>query len=282
MEPVLKAHFNNFKKAFEISSSGLDSGVETAEEARIFERFVNYVLFSMDYPDIFTADPELLDFVSVGGAGDTGIDGIGVKINERLVRSIDEVKEITEASKKVNVDFVFVQSKMRPSFDTKELNSLGTGVRMFFSEGYLPENSRVKDARDIKDFIYSDEKVISKFERNPRLYLYYVGTGTEPTDENLVGTLKWVTNELKENHYFESVDVKIVGGRQLIKFCRELENKFEVQMNIIDIFPLIVDPAADVKKAYAFTCSALEFLKFSQKKTARYAAHYLMITFVII
>ena len=62
------------------------------------------------------------------------------------------------------------------------------------------------------------------------------------------------------------MDLRIVGGKQLIKYCRELENKFEVQINIIDIFPLIVDFKADVKKAYAFTCSASEFLKILTKE----------------
>lgn len=265
MEPVLKGHFNGFKKAYEIDTSALSEQEATAKDAKAFEKFVNYVLFSLDYPGIFTADTELLDFVSVGGGNDTGIDGIGIKINDRLVRSVDEVKELTQASKKIKVEFVFIQSKMRPNFDTAELNTFGTGVKVFFSEGYLPENSRITEFREIKDFIYSDEKVISKLEENPSLYLYYVGTGAEPTDDNFLGAQKWLKKELTENYYFENVDVKPVGGKQLIKYCRELENKFEVQINIIDIFPLIV-AEDDVKKAYAFTCSAQEFLKILQKE----------------
>lgn len=39
-----------------------------------------------------------------------------------------------------------------------------------------------------------------------------------------------------------------------------------MHINITDIFPLIVDPKTDVKKAYAFTCSAKEFLKILQKE----------------
>ena len=112
MEPILKSHFNRFKRSFEIETGG-----KPEKEAKAFEQFVNYVLFSMDYPDIFTADCDLLEFVSVGGADDTFIDGIGIKINDRLVRSIEEVAEIAEASKKLNVEFVFIQSKMRPSFE---------------------------------------------------------------------------------------------------------------------------------------------------------------------
>src|ERR1017187_5181105 len=82
MEPILKSHFVKFKSDYEIVT-----GDDVQKEASAFERFVNYVLFSLDYPDVFTADAELLEFVSVGGSDDIFIDGIGITINDRLVRS---------------------------------------------------------------------------------------------------------------------------------------------------------------------------------------------------
>ncbi|MEH1844150.1 MAG: AIPR family protein [Nostoc sp.] len=228
---------------------------------------MNYILLSLDYPDIFTADAELLDFVCIGDGYDTGIDGIGIKVNDRLVRNINEVSEITQVNKKINVEFVFIQSKMTTKFDTAEFNTFGTGVKNFFSDGYLTENIKIRQFREIKDFIYSDDKVISKLEKNPSIYLYYITTGVEPTDKNFQGNLKLLNKELTEvEYFFENVEVKVLGGKQFIKFCRELENKFQVQMNIIDIFPLIVDSKADVKKAYAFTCNASEFLKILKKE----------------
>jgi hypothetical protein len=228
--------------------------------------FPTGLLFSQDSPDIFTANTELLDFTCVGGGNDTGIDGIGIKINDRLVRNIYEVKEITQASKKISVEFIFIQSKMKSKFEKEELQTFGTGVKVFFREAHLPENSRIKEFREIKDFLYSDEQTIKKFSKNPSLYLYYVSTGTEPIDDNFEGNRKLLISELIEANYFENVEVKIIGGKQLIKLCRELENQFEVQMNIIDIFPLIVDSETQVKKAYAFTCNALEFLKILTKE----------------
>ena len=265
MEPILKGHFNKFKNTYEISTSASSENEARDKDAKAFEKFVNYILFSLDHPNIFTADTDLLNFVSVGGGNDTGIDGIGIKVNDRLMRNIDEVKEFVQANKKIKVEFVFIQSKMRPNFDTSELNTFSTGVKNFFSESCLLENTRITEFREIKDFIYSDEKVISKLAENPSLYLYYVGTGTEPNDESFLGVLKWIKKEFTDNYYFENIDVKIVGGKKLIKYCRELENKFEVQINIIDILPLIV-AEDDVKKAYTFTCSAQEFIKILQKE----------------
>lgn len=265
MEPILKAQFNNFKKKFEIDTIDTSPEKEQLKEASAFEQFVNYVLLSLDYPETFITDTELLDFVCVGGSNDTGIDGIGIKVNDRLVKSTDEVTQIMSENKKINVEFVFIQSKMRPKFEKTELNTFGTGVKVFFSTNYLPENNQIKEFRKIKDLIYTHE-VVGKWAKNPSLVLYYVSTGAEPTDENFSGNQKLLMEELTKVEYFESVEVKLVGAKKLIKLCRELENEFEVQMNIIDIFPLIVNNETYVKKAHAFTCEALEFLRLLTKE----------------
>lgn len=260
MEPILKSHFLKFKKDFEI-----ETREDPQREARAFEQFVNYVLFSLDDPDVFIADTELLEFVSVGGGDDTFIDGIGITVNDRLVRSTDEINEIADTSKKLSVEFVFIQSKMRQSFEMADLSNFGTGVKHFFSEATLPENDKVSEFRSVKDYIYSDERIVSKLSKNPTLRMYYVGTGVEPVNEHFAGIKDLIKDNLSE-YYFEDVEVSVLGGKQLVKSCQELANSFEVQINIKDIFPLSVDPKADVKKAYAFTCGADELLRILKKE----------------
>lgn len=266
MEPILKSHFSKFKNSFEIDTTDSNVVQQQKNESETFERFVNYVIFSMDYPEIFTGDTDLLDFVCVGGGHDTGIDGIGIKVNERLVRSVEEIEEIVNASKKVNIDFVFIQSKMKPNFETAEFNTFGIGVKHFLSDVILPENERVHELRKLKDYIYNNEKVISKLNSNPNLFLYYVGIGIQPTDEHFIGTKQIIENEfVNGDFYFETVNVKIIDGKTLVGFCKELENNFSIQMNIKDIVPLIVNSNEKVKKAYTFTCGAQEFLKILTK-----------------
>ncbi len=263
MEPILKSYFVNFKAEFEIATEG-----DSHKDASAFERFVNYTLLSVDYPDAFTADTELLESVSVGGSNDTFLDGIAIAVNDRLVRSIDDINEIAEASRKLTVDFVFIQSKMRPSFDMADLSTFGTGVKLFFSNSPLPENAKVAEFRQLKDHIYADEKVIKKLHSNPSVRLYFAGTGTEPDNDHFKAIKEVIVNELSKHTscYFERVDVSIIDGRGLTKLCRELSNSFDVQINIRDIFPLFVDSSTDVKKAYAFTCNAREFLKILTKE----------------
>lgn len=266
MEPILKSHFNKFKSSFEINTETDNIEQQRKNESEAFEKFVNYTIFSMDYPEIFTGDTDLLDFICVGGGNDTGIDGIGIKINERLVRSIEEIEQIVDASKKISVDFVFIQSKMRPNFDTAEFNTFGLGVKHFLSDVMLPENEKIQELRRLKEYIYENEKIISKLDSNPNLYLYYVAIGTQPVDDHFKGTKHIIENEfIKGDFYFEKVDVKIIDGKMLVNFCKELDNNFSIQMNIKDIFPLIVNSNEKVKKAYAFTCGANEFLKILTK-----------------
>lgn len=268
MDPILKHHFNSFKTSFEINCEGKTPEETKLKESKAFEKFVNYVLFSLDFPEVFTADVDLLDYVCVGGGNDTGIDGIGIKINDRIVRSIENVKDIADASRKIIVEFVFIQSKMRQGFDIGEFSKFSLGIKSFFSEGYLPENVHIREIREIKDYIYSDPKVISKLENTPRLDIFYVTTGTEASeDANFIGAQKSLSNDLKRgNVYFDNINIKHIGGKQLVKFCRELENKFEVLLDIIDIFPLIVQLKEDIKKAYTFTCKASEFMKILTKE----------------
>ena len=258
MDPVLNSYFNRFKQSHDIIVAGESPAIHKKSEADAFERFVNYTLFSLDDPGAFTGDLDLLDFVCVG-EHTFGIDGIGIKVNDKIVRDTEEVELIVQGNKKVRVDFVFIQSKMGQGIEIGEFNKFGLAVKDFFSEGHLPENEHVKEFRKIKDFVYSDT-VIAKFDANPSIYLYYATTGSEQTaDQNFTAARDILQMELKA-FFFDKISIIPVSGKQLIKNCRELDNKFDVQINIIDIFPLIVDPELGIKKAYTFTCSAREFL----------------------
>lgn len=53
---ILKSHFNRFLESWNINNAQ-----NVHEEAREFERFVNYTILSMDDPSAFIGKPELLD-----------------------------------------------------------------------------------------------------------------------------------------------------------------------------------------------------------------------------
>lgn len=270
LDPILQHYFKQFKTSFEITQAENNPQETKQQEAKAFEKFVNYLLFSIDDPGIFTGNVDLLDFISVGGGNDTGIDGVGIRINERFVRSEYEILEIASNSRKLSVSFFFVQSKLTSGFDLGEFSKFSLGVKNFFSEGYLPENTQVKEIRDLKNFLYSDERIISKLDNAPLLNIFYATTGGEvDSNSHFIGAKKTLEDDIKRvSLYFEKVLIEYINGKQLIKFCKELENKFEVFLNVQDIIPLIVnmDNKEDIKKSYAFTCRAPEFLKILTKE----------------
>ena len=268
MNPLLKRHFSNFKQKFDIAIPEiLQEKEKQLQESKAFEKFVNNTVLSYDYPETFTPDANLLNFVSIGGGNDTGIDGIAIVVNQSIIRSIDDINVILqEKNKKIEYDFVFIQSKMQTKFEASEFNTFAIGVEHFLSkESTLPENEQLKEFRKIKEFLDSDE-IIKRIRRNPNISLYYVTTGNPPTDQHFIGTRDIIEKKFKQSsYYFNEVSIKLIDGNSLIDYCDELENNFQVKLNILDTLPLLVGDNAEIKKAHVFTCTALEYLKILMK-----------------
>ena len=255
---ILRKHFIDFKEAWQI---------EEKDEAKVFEKFVNYVILSQDDVSTFIGNPEILDTCCTGGGDDAKIDGIGIKINGQLIGSISDIDEIIAANKKIDVEFFVIQAKERTNFESDAVNTFGVGVRNFFSEAELPENDKVKELRKLKDYILSKEAVYRKLNANPSLYIYYVFCGRTPKDEHTEAIKRLFIKDMESSStYFSNIAFDIVDGDQLVERCKELENDFKVELNIRDIIPLTVNENALIKKAYAFTCEAKELLKLLSKE----------------
>ena len=257
---ILKRYFTDFQKEWQLKDS------KDMPESTIFEMFANYVILSQDELDTFVGRPELLDFCCTGGGDDAKLDGIGIKLNGQLVGSIDDIDQIVEKSKEVEVEFFMIQSKERTDFDSAALNLFGTGVRNFFSVPQLPENENVKAIRELKDYIFNEEKVIGKLVDNPSVNMYYVFCGTTPNDEHTEG-IKWLIADGLKNcsDSLGKIKVEIIDRDGIVKRCKNLKNDFRESLDICDIIPLTASDNERIKKAYAFTCKAVELLKLLTK-----------------
>lgn len=255
---ILKKHFIDFKDAWQINDT---------DEAKIFEKFVNYVILSQDEVDTFVGHPEILDVCCTGGGDDSKLDGVGIKINGQLIGSIEDIDEIVASNRKIDVEFFVIQAKERTKFESEAVDSFSSGVRNFFSKPVLPENDKVKELRKLKDYILSEVKVIRKLNTNPSLHIYYVFCGTTPDNENTEATKKlFISGMNSSQEYFSEITFDIIDEKQLVKRCKDLENDFTVELNIRDIIPLTVNENTLIKKAYTFTCEATELLKLLSKE----------------
>lgn len=175
---VLKSFFTRFTESWNIAYN------DTISEAKAFEKFVNHTILSLDDVSAFVGKSDLLDFCSPGGGNDAKLDGVGIKINGRLVGNKEDIEQIVEASKKIEVEFVLIQSKEKTDFDSAEFNTFGIGAQNFFSKPRLPESEALTQIRDLKDYIYNDMSVIRKLEDNPSVSIYYVFCGNAPQDDH--------------------------------------------------------------------------------------------------
>ena len=258
---ILKSNFVRFCDSWEIES---DTDIK---EASAFEKFVNFCILSQDDCSAFTGNPDLLDFCCTGGGNDAKLDGVGIKINGRLVENVEDIDQIVTNSKKIDIEFFLIQSKERTDFDSAEFNTFGIGVQNFFSTPNLPENDSVKALRKLKDYIYNETSVIKKLEDNPSVSVFYVFCGNKPDDEHTQGIIQIVEGNLdKCPDSIGKVNVSILGSKELKAMCKEIENDFVAQLNVCDIIPLSVKGNNLIKKAYSFTCDAQELLRLLRKE----------------
>lgn len=255
---ILRKHFLNFRDAWQITET---------DESVVFEKFVHYVILSQDEANTFVGHLNLLDDCCTGGGDDAKLDGIGIKINGQLVGSISDIDQIVTSNKRIDVEFFVIQAKERTDFDSSAVNTFGIGVKNFFSNPLLPENEKVKKLRQLKDYIFTEEKVYRKLNTNPTLSIKYVFCGSTPDDPHTEAVKQLLVKGVESCPVsFDSITFDILDGKQLIDKCKDLENNFSVSLNIRDIIPLTVNQNDLIKKAYAFTCEATELLKLLSKE----------------
>lgn len=275
MEPILNAQFNQFKKSFAIDCVTADLH-DSLKESKAFEYFVNHTLLSADQPDVFVGNFDLLDYISVGGGSDTGIDGLAIKINGRLVGTIDDIDNIIKNNNKIAVEFIFIQSKMQEAIDSKDLTTFCQGVTNFLKEkASLPENEKLKYWRHLKNHLCNTEDIILKWEENPNVKLYYVTASNNGISEHTAGIMSLFRDDFSKTYYKLS-DFRIVSGKEIIRVYKDNANSLTVQMTVNDIIPLTTNLQDLVKKAYVFTCCAAEFVKVLQttEGTLRHSLFY--------
>lgn len=260
---MINGYFNAFTKSFDIAISKEN---KSASEATAFEKFINYLVLSSDDPTAFIGNASLLDDITVGGGYDLWLDGIAIRINGKIITSETDIQEILKVNKKVGIDFIFVQTKMKSKFEIADLTTLLKGVECFFTDENFKINDDIKNYQQLKNYCHS-VNVSKQWDRHPNVYIYYATTGQKPNDEIFDNIIESGKKGLRDKElYFNEIEVQMIGGKDLINISRELENNYSIDLEAKDIIPLIVEGNENVKKSYIFTCSAKEFLKILTKE----------------
>lgn len=229
------------------------NGFSELPESEQFGHFVNYCAISQfSYDDI-----NLLD-VNVDGSHDLGIDGIIVLVNGHCISSVEDVDYFVEKLKRIDVEFLFIQSKMGDSFKGHEIGTFISGVTQFFSNSCtMPVNDEVQEYINIKNYIY--KKYSIRMNRAPVSILVYATTGVWVDDPSLVGRIENDTIRLKQDGNLSDVLFLPYDAEKLKRIYRNLRKKIEREV-IFDRYAVM--PAIDdVTESYIGIIEINQFLR---------------------
>lgn len=228
-------------------------GFEGDKDDRRFEKFATFCCVSHEYGDTFSPQD-----VWTGGEGDGGLDGVAIVVNGALIEDAEEVDDLIEANKYLDVTFVFVQAKSGRSFDSKEIGHLFYCVDDFLKEeSTLAQNQAIRAKSDIASYIIS--KASYMIRRKPLCRLYFVTTGVWTNDANLSTRISNGVSDLKQLSLFESIEFSPIDADALRRLYSGTKEQVETEFN----FPLKVTlPEIDgVEQAFLGTVSIEEYLR---------------------
>lgn len=227
--------------------------LEDLNESEMFEHFVNYCVVSKEYNGSFS-----LEDVHVGGSGDKALDGIAIIVNGSLVNSKEELEDLAQSNRYLDVEFIIIQSKTSSNFEAGEIAKFLIGTRDFFDEDYkLPTNEQINAKFEIMKLIYNKSSLFKN--RNPLCKMYYVTTGKWVNDQHLIGTINSLKLNLEEMQIFETVLFNPIDASNLQNLYRFVNNKVsrEIRFEKRTALPEI----EDVREAYIGILPAHEYLK---------------------
>ncbi|HZP19269.1 MAG TPA: AIPR family protein [Bauldia sp.] len=222
------------------------------EDSAAFEHFVNYCIVSKHHPDHF--DPEDL---SVGGSGDLGLDGLAILVNDHLVFDIAAVDHLKKQLRRLDVQFIFIQSKRSHSFDGGDISTFALGVPQFFQQN-LPQNA----SNDIRVLHKLKEQIFEAsidMDKSPICRLYYVTQGKWTSDPALKSLLNQTIADLQATNLFSDIEFSPIDSDALRNAYREIHNKIVREM----VFEkhTILPGISGVQEAYIGAVPCTEYLK---------------------
>lgn len=226
-------------------------GVEKLPPQDLFSRFVSYCVVSKQ-----AGATASLDGLDVDGGQGTGIDAIAVIINDRVV-SDREAVDYFRASGRIEVDFLFIQSKTSAKFDSGDIGNFIFGVRNFFSANpTVQANDEVAAYREPKDYIYKNSVHL---KRPPVCRLFYASTGKWTNDDYLTGRINLDVEELKKTGLFHEVRFQPLDAERLKAIYLELRQR--VEKEVVFEKHTIPPKIGRVEEAYLGIMPCSEFLK---------------------
>lgn len=249
LQPIIKAKLSRFKTVYEL---------DTESDGIAFERFANQTILKSHQAGGTSIEDELLDIVSVGGYDDMGLDGLAIKINGILIRSLEEAKDIIYLHKKISIEFIFIQSKYKDKFDSGEYSKFINGAIDYLGENhYQPMNKDIKMWLEIKDYLF-EEQIMIYWIDNPIIRLYYIVMGEWNNSKHIIAISNKFRDDVKKLNSYGDIFINYVDTEKFKRICDENDNLFTTVVNVIDTFSLTA--VKEVDNSSIILCSASELM----------------------
>jgi hypothetical protein len=240
-DPILSSYLREFSKLF---------GYNDFKESDQFEFFSAYCVLNRD----FSEHTELSEAVVAGGH-DTGIDVVGVFLNDIHVTTTTQIEEISSRHR-VEVDFCFLQAKTSKSLNSAEIGSFLQGVKEFFGQKYMPFNDSIADKRDLTDKTFS---VSVRFKSRPKLHLFYCYAGKFQNDPNAEARASAGVDDLKATSLFSDVTFSFLDSGRLQERYQEVNLRIEREVLMTEFASL--PQISGIRQAYLGLLPCKELIK---------------------
>ena len=235
---LLKKHCNDF--------------MLTGSDAEKFEHFINYLVVKNHLPQSF--DPEVI----CTKEGEVGIDGIAIILEDTIVTSIEEAKDIFAIKKRdISAVFIFIQAKTSAKFDASEISLFFRTIRSFFNRSSKLNNTpQLKKMKEIISYIFDNSE---KLRGNPQVKICFASTGTWKDDNNLSDIVNSSISEMKSEHIFSDIQFIPYDSEKITEAFRLIKNSI---CKKLPMEQAAIIPATDnVEEAYIGVVKCIDYLK---------------------
>lgn len=230
MQKIIKTLLDDFRNAQNID--------ESETESKAFEYFCAYLTIGSIAENTSTTAHTV-----VGADSQPSVDAIGIIVNGNLIENEDEIDTYISINNYLDVDFVFVQAKTSENFDSLVLGDLGAFADSFIEEDKCGiDRKEVARIRKIKNKIYKESKYFKR--RNPAVHIYYVTTGSQPSnDPNFAKKINHIKETFTGHSNTNKCYINLMGAREIQELKRTLDNSIEREIE----FSKRIPPATDIR-----------------------------------
>lgn len=196
-DPILNSYAEEFQSNYNLKH---------LRRPDLFEYFSTYCGFFRDFTDQIE-----LDDVLISGGEDTGIDSIGIFLNESLTTSADQARFLLDKGR-AEAQFAFLQAKTSKSISATDVGNFFEGVVSFFSDSGMRKNADVMEKISVKDFIL---KNAVKLRGRPKLILYYAYCGNYQEDQNIEARIRTGRARLQQLNIADEIKFIVLDKNHL-------------------------------------------------------------------